>query len=311
MDNFEYILFPLPLIQEIFKKPKNGFSDIFDVGIYRVSQTLQIDEYNALKQLIYCYYRGGLTKSLQSELYRLEEGEIFHSDEDYNGFSSYEFVPDEEIESIYEYCKEHEELKNEIEEFHRLRQVKTVLNITFDISCVAQTYQKYYTAYNGFHTQPLVSISQRMMFNFYKNTKTDYEKALFAMYAGIRSIIGNKDFAETTGNMIKCRMFGAKNQAELELILNDKKVKSAYKQYTTDYHYKKMLKELVVRGFLMSEIGYNKRTYVSCKMDMKGLEDAIVEHIKHKSLNFKVKQLENSRLKAINSIKRRLNKSPS
>ena len=44
---------------------------------------------------------------------------------------------------------------------------------------------------------------------------------------------------------------------------------------------------------------------------MKGLEDAIVEHIKHKSLNFKVKQLENSRLKAINSIKRRLNKSPS
>ena len=284
MDNFEYILFPLPLIQEIFKKPKTGFSDIFDVGIYRVSQTLRIDEYNALKQLIY---------------------------EDYNGFSSYEFVPDEEIESIYEYCKEHEELKNEIEEFHRLRQVKTVLNITFDISCVAQTYQKYYTAYNGFHNQPLVSISQRMMFDFYKNTKTDYEKALFAMYAGIRSIIGNKDFAETTGNMIKCRMFGAKNQAELELILNDKKVKSAYKQYTTDYHYKKMLKELVVRGFLMSEIGYNKRTYVSCKMDMKGLEDAIVEHIKQKSLNFKVKQLEDSRLQSINSIKRRLNKSPS
>ena len=188
--------------------------------------------------------------------------------------------------ALVELGKEHEELKNEIEEFHRLRQVKTVLNITFDISCVAQTYQKYYTAYNGFHNQPLVSISQRMMFNFYKNTKTDYEKALFAMYAGIRSIIGNKDFAETTGNMIKCRMFGAKNQAELELILNDKKVKSAYKQYTTDYHYKKMLKELVVRGFLMSEIGYNKRTYVSCKMDMKGLEDAIVEHIKHKSLNF-------------------------
>ena len=229
----------------------------------------------------------------------------FYSDEDYNGFSSYEFVPDEEIESIYEYCKEHEELKNDIEEFHRLRQVKTVLNITFDISCVIRTYQKYYTAYNGFHNQPLVSISQRMMFDFYLNPKSDYEKALFAMYAGIRSIIGNKDFAETT------RMFGAKNQAELELILNDKKVKSVYKQYTTDYHYKKMLKELVVRGFLMSEIGYNKRTYVSCKMDMKGLEDAIVEHIKQKSLNLKIKQLENRRLQSINSIKHRLNKSPS
>lgn len=311
MDNFKYILFPLPLIQEIFKKPKKGFSDIFDVGIYRVSQTLQIDEYNALKQLMYCYYRGGLTKSLESQLYNLEQHEVFYSDEDYNGFSSYEFIPDEEIESIYEYCEEHQELKNEIEEFYRLRQVKNVLEIKFDISSVAETYKSYHAAYNGFHNQPLVSISQKMMFDFYKNTKTDYEKALFAMYAGIRSIIGYKDFAETTGSMIKCRMFGAKNQTELELILSDRKVKSAYKQYTTDYHYKKMLKELVVRGFLQSEIGYNKRTYVSCKLDMKGLEDAIVEHIKQKSLNFKVKQFENNRLKAINSINRRLNNSTS
>ena len=62
------------------------------------------------------------------------------------------------------------------------------------------------------------------MFDFYKNTKTDYEKALFAMYAGIRSIIGNKDFAETSGSMIKCRMLGAKNQSELELILSEKNV---------------------------------------------------------------------------------------
>lgn len=197
--------------------------------------------------------------------------------------------------------------KNEIEEFHRLRQVKDVLGITFDISSVAKTYKEYYAVYNGFHNQPLVSISQKMMFDFYKNTKTDYEKALFAMYAGIRSIIGNKDFAETTGGMIKCRMFGAKNQAELELILSDRKVKSAYKQYTTDYHYKKMLKELVVRGFLQSEIGYNKRTYVSCKLDMKDLEDAIVEHIKQKSLNYKIKQFEHNRLQAINSINRRIN----
>lgn len=26
---------------------------------------------------MYCYYRGGLTKSLQSELYRLEESKVF------------------------------------------------------------------------------------------------------------------------------------------------------------------------------------------------------------------------------------------
>ena len=93
--------------------------------------------------------------------------------------------------------------------------------------------------------------------------------------------------------------------------LKDKKVTAAYKQYTTDYHYKKMLKELVARGFLMSEIGYNKRTFVSCKLDMKGLEDAIINYIQNKSLNYKVKQVENNRLQALNSIKRRLNKQSS
>ncbi|WP_106832240.1 hypothetical protein [Parabacteroides pacaensis] len=311
MESFKYILFPLPLIQEIFKKPKNGFSDIFDIGIYRVSQTLQINEYNALKQVLYCYYRGGLTKSLEKKFHQLEFDEVFFRDDDYNGFNDYEFVPDEAIESIYEYCKENPDFQKEIEEFHRLRQVKDVLEITFNISSIINTYKTYNIAYNGFNNQPLVSIKKDMMFDFYKNSKTDYEKALFAMYAGIRSIIGNKDFAETTGSMIKCRMFGAKNQDELEFILKDKKVTTAYKRYTTDYHYKKMLKELVARGFLMSEIGYNKRTFVSCKLDMKGLEDAIVNHIQNKSLNYKVKQVENNRLQALNSIKRRLNKESS
>lgn len=78
MDNFKYILFPLPLIQEIFKKPTTGISDIFDVGIYRVSQTLRISEHSAIKQLVYCYYRGGLPKSLQDKLRRLEESEVFY-----------------------------------------------------------------------------------------------------------------------------------------------------------------------------------------------------------------------------------------
>lgn len=219
---------------------------------------MEINEYNALKQLIFCYYRGGLTDNLQNKLNQLEKEEIFFRDDDYNGFNGYEFVPDEDIECIYEYCKEHQDFLNGIEEFHRLRQVKKVLELRFEIESVCKTYKEYYKSYNAFENQPLVSIKTKMMFDYYLNSKTEYEKALFAMYAEIRSIIGNKDFAETTGKMIKCRMFGAKNSEELEHILKDKKVMAAYKQYTTDYHYKKMLKELVARGFLMSEIGYNK-----------------------------------------------------
>ena len=46
---------------------------------------LRISELNAIKQLVYCYYRGGLTKSLQNKLRRLGEIEVFYRDEDYNG----------------------------------------------------------------------------------------------------------------------------------------------------------------------------------------------------------------------------------
>lgn len=281
MENFKYILFPLPLIQEIFKKPKNGFSDIFDIGIYRASQTLQITEHNIFRQALFCYYRGGLTDSLKNKFDQLEADHIFSPDAYNCGFDGNEFAPDVDIECISEYCKEDPLFQVDLEEFHRLRQMKEVLNMSFEISSVINTYYKYNIVYDSFKNQPLVSIKTQMMFDYYQNKKTDYEKALFAMYAGIKLIIGNKDFAETTGNMIKCRMFGAKNKQELESILKDKKVMAGYSRYITDYHYKKMLKELIARGFLMSEVGYNRRTFVSCKLDMKGLEDAIVNLIKH------------------------------
>lgn len=305
----KYILIPLPVIQEIFRKPQTGIGEILCVGIYRVAQALKTNEYNAIRQLFYCHYRGGLTDSLKSHLERLEQEGVFCSDNDYNGFNYQEFIPNDEVESISEYCKNHPSLKEEIEEFHRLRQVSKVLGINFDISSLARTYKAYFEAYGGFCNQPLVSISSKMMLDFYKNKKTDYEKALLAMYAGIRSIIGTKAFACTTSSMIKCRMFGAKDGDTLETMLNDDALKSAHGKYTTDYHYKKMLKELVARGFLKSEIGYNKRTYLSCKLDMKGLEDAIVS-MKEKSVNAKVRQVTANRLKARESINKRLGNNP-
>lgn len=308
---YKYILFPLPLLREIFKKPKNGFSDIFDVGLYRTSKVQSISKCNALKQLIYCYYRGGLSDSLKKKLNLLKKKEIFYRDDDYNGFNGYEFVPDDDIENIYNYCKEYPEFQEEIEEFYRLRQVKDMLSLEFDIASICKRYKEYDKIYNGFKSQPLVSIKTGMMFDYYQNDKTDYEKALFAMYAGIRSIIGDKNFAATTGCMIKCRMFGAKNQNELEIVLKDKTIMAAYKKYTTDHYYKKMLKELVARNFLMSEIGYNRRTYVSCKLDMQGLENAIVDHFQNKSLIFKIKQVKINRLQAKTSINHRLNKGSS
>ena len=61
---------------------------------------------------MYCYYRGGLTKSLQDKLRRLGEIEVFYRDEDYNGFNGYEFVPDAEVYSLFLWIFQGKELSS-------------------------------------------------------------------------------------------------------------------------------------------------------------------------------------------------------
>ena len=304
-------MFPLPLLREVFRNPKTGFQDIIAVGVYCTSQNLHATEGEPLRQLVYCYYNGGLTDSLQTELDLLAQKGEFYVDEDYRGFSSngQKFDPEDEVESLCDKMKDNT-FADEVLEFYRLREVRNALSIEFNISYVAQIYRKYSDIYDGFRGQPSVSINQKMLFDFYQNNKSDYQKALFAMYDGIRSIIGRKDFAETTGPMIKCRMFGAKNQAELECVLKDKRIRAAHTKYTTDYHYKKILRELTVRKFLKSELGYGRRTYVSCKLDLDHLKYAIIEHKETMGLKAKEKQLRIKQLEAIKEINRRLNKQP-
>jgi hypothetical protein len=308
--NYEYILFPLPLLQEIFKKPRTGFSEIFDFGIYKSASTQKVTKYDAIKQTLYCYYRGGLTSSLERKLNKLATDEIFNPDDEYSGFGANgnEFNPDEEINAISEYLENDNELCKEITEFHQLRQIKDVLNIKFDIKSVSDTYYKLIKEYSDFKDSPLVMIRKEMMFDFYLHEKSEYEKVLFATYAGIRSIIGNKKFCQTTQEMVFMRMVGAKNREALELILSDKKVKGIFNKYNVRYQREKILNELVARNFLTSKIGIKKRTYLSCTLSYDDLSLEIIEFIKEKNIKFKVKENKIKELEDKKIILRHLNK---
>lgn len=307
-DNFKYILIPLPVMQEIFKKPKNGFIDIFNVGIYTVAEKIKITDNNAFKQLIYCYYREkkGLTPYLLSKMEDLVSNEIIVIDEDYNGFNNFEFNPEQEIDCLIEYINTDTTSYSKIIEFAKLRQVKTTLNMSFDIDSISNTYSIYQKEYNHFKGMPYASIKTELMFSFMEN-KSDFQKAVFAMYAGIRSLIGNKDYVCTTRDMIICRMFGAINKESLEAILKDKKVMFAYNTFSNRYQFEKILNYLLARNFLSSKIAYNKRTYLSCTLSNKQLADKIVEHINISLISCNNKQ-HNSELQAKIYIKQHLNK---
>ena len=107
------------------------------------------------------------------------------------------------------------------------------------------------------------------------------------MYMGILSIIGNKEFAQTTLSMIKCRMFGARNTEELNVLLKDKSLKKAYEKYTTKYRYNKLLNIIQDRN-MITEIALHRRTYVSAKLKN---ADALIDAILAKEKEVKQKKL--------------------
>jgi len=219
--DYKYILFPLPLLQEIFKKPKTGFRDIFYYGIYRSALTIKIHTTDAIRQAIYCYYQGGLTASLTERFHMLDLEDM---DSGYEGFDPCgHFNPEEEMRKIVD--RNDPELMEEIKEFYYLYLIKKVLKLRFSIEEVIHNYYTYNGLYSHFYGQPLVMIATKTMLEFTFHEKTEFEKVLFAAYAGIRSMIGRKQFIKTTKEMIFCRMYGAKNKNALSSILKDKKNK--------------------------------------------------------------------------------------
>lgn len=55
---------------------------------------------------------------------------------------------------------------------------------------------------------PLVSVNKEIMFQFYKDKKSDFEKLTFATYCGLRSILGNRNSAKTNNYLLIARLLG-------------------------------------------------------------------------------------------------------
>lgn len=312
-DRFEYILIYLPLIQEIFKKPKTGIDYIFDYGIYKSAMSQKISNRNALKQVIYCYYRGGLTNSIKEQIEDLiEDGSIIVGfDDDYNGFDDTFFDPYEEISSLESYFENgnNSALLNEMIEFHKLRQVKDVLNMRFNIETVMWNYNEIQRTYNNFEKEPMLMVKRDMMFDYLENEKTEFDKVLFATYLGLRSLMGrNNSLIETTQDMIFCRAFGAKNKKTLESILKDKKIKAVYNKYNNRYQREKIIDTLEALNFISAKVGYNRRTYISFTLNYDEISKAISDKIKEKNINYKRKINKINQLNAKNMILQHLYK---
>lgn len=280
--DFKYITIPLSSIKRLYTHPKTAINDIFDIGILQVSKYENIEEYSAIKQVLYCYYReyDKLTRYLKEMFEYLIDNGYFSPDEDYNGFSGNEFDPEDDILSIRTYINQahDKEFKDAIMQYHAVRQVKGVLNISFNTGHIIDCANKLKSQVP--EKDVLVTIKTDMMFDYLNNKKTAYEIDIFACYLGIRSILGKKEFCYTTRNMILCRMIGCKSKMDINTTRKTKELRKTYDNYSKKRQMSKILDDLAAMNFISKiAIPPLRRTYISTKLNMISLEKAIHESL--------------------------------
>ena len=198
MENKERFLnIPIPMLKGLYENSTKFFNDVFDVGIYLYSITLEgaeVERYEgALKFL-------GITKANISTA---------------------------------------------------IKNAKSIISNLPD---------KY----------PVAGIDKDMLFNYYKNAKSEFELICLAAFLGIKSIIGKKPFDKTNKAMIHARMFGY-------VIPNDlpEDLTPLQKKYLLRWHMDKVITELQLNWNLKVFWNHNRGIYISFELPLEKLAAVI------------------------------------
>ena len=312
---YRYVYFPLFLIKNLFseKDLKYTVSDIFDVGIFNYSKQFNIDNLSAYRQVIYCYYRGGLTDKLRSKIQYLYDNGDLTLDEDYNGFDGHgiSFEPDD-LDELAQIASKNNILRDLFIEFYKMHLALKSLKLTGNIQSILSVskqilkLQQIHEAKYG--REPSVMLKTDLIFDYYKKSKSSNDILILAAFAGIKSIIGKKEFAGTTKKMIVSRMIGAKSDKVLQDFLKDKTLKTIFDKYSKRYWFDKLINELRIRDFIRSKItlkfGFKSRMYLSCKLDSNQLSSKLAENWNRNKGNTKLKLLKAEEKSAIQLFKK-------
>lgn len=270
MSDNPFILIPLPILRDLIVD-KATIENIFNFGIYFTAKKIIVSDYDARREFSYCIRKSPeeISDKLRERYY-----EIYFP---YSANSKLDLEHVKEMKQVKAFCDWNPDFHDSLREWSKVRIVHKTLQLdTKNVEHIIQQVESCSQNYD-FNNCPLILVNAKVMMNLYEkrnNMKSD-TRAMWAMYFGILSIIGKKEYAQTTSSMIKCRMFGAKNKEELNSLLRNPALKKAYDRYTSKYQYHKLLNIIQDRN-LITEIGLNRRTYVSYKLkSIDELVDAI------------------------------------
>lgn len=144
---------------------------------------------------------------------------------------------------------------------------------------------------------PMVGIDRDMLFDYYKNHKSEFEKRCLLGYLAIRSILMDKPYCKTTNDNWFSRMDGKASKTPKEKL--SKEIRNFYNEYQA----KKIKTELSLKWNLKTYSKYTRGFYVSFKLDL----DDLVFHAEKRRKSYQLKKLKNeterARLKALERLK--------
>jgi hypothetical protein len=140
---------------------------------------------------------------------------------------------------------------------------------------------------------PKVGFSSSIFWTYYKDDKTDFEKACLLAFLAIKSIIGDKKYCKTVNNFVLARMDGRSKS-----VIDDSEMSYEIYFFSNRYQLTKIIDELKSNWGL---VYYSRRTrgfYVSFKMDLEVLV-TIAEKARKSTRRKQEKALENEIVKRV------------
>ena len=270
-----YVLIPLPLVRNLFLK-EDAVNDMLDYGIYSYSTTITVNSEDAFSNLVDCYYhnRNALTDSLLFRLDNYVSDEVLPSQsEDGQQISN----------ELLRYIIDEEDDENFIEE------VKTWYRVFFSylrfelkpktVKFTIDNYLNISSTYGYFKKDcPLIAVGVRYLLDAQKR-KSLNERILLAYQLGIMSIIGmHRQWCATTKDMIRARMFGFKNFAEMHANVNETLAEFIDK-LSSRWAMDKMRDEAMTAKLLRCCFGYGRRVYVSATKSFDEIKNEIADSL--------------------------------
>jgi hypothetical protein len=150
---------------------------------------------------------------------------------------------------------------------------------------------------NIFRIRPVMTgINKDLLFEYYKNDKTEFDIVLLLSFLAMKSILGKKSYCRITTEFLMCRMAGYASESEMT------EIPAPLKKYMTRYHMDALKFELR-RTFGLKIYGrYTRGFFVSFELT----EEQLIKEVEIKRKKYAEKKQKDDQSLAVKKVLKEL-----